>query len=40
MTVMPFLLIFQLVFSGGFISLPEKAQPVTNVTVAKWGVCG
>ena len=38
MTVMPFLLIFQLVFSGGFISLPEKAQPITNVTVAKWGM--
>ena len=38
MTVMPFLLIFQLVFSGGFFALPEKAMPITNFTIAKWGL--
>lgn len=38
MTVMPFLLIFQLVFSGGYFALPEAAQPLTNVTIAKWGL--
>ncbi|SCY73958.1 ABC-2 type transporter [Lachnospiraceae bacterium XBB2008] len=38
MTVMPFLLIFQLVFSGGYFSLPAAAQPITNVTIAKWGL--
>ena len=38
MTVMPFLLIFQLVFSGGFFALPEQAEPITNTTIAKWGM--
>ena len=38
MTIMPFLLIFQLVFSGGFFSIPKSAQPITNTTVAKWGL--
>ena len=38
MTIMPFLLIFQLVFSGGFFSLEGFALKLTNVTVAKWGL--
>ena len=38
MTIMPFLLIVQLVFSGGFFSLPEAAKPATNLTVTKWGL--
>lgn len=38
MTVMPFLLIFQLVFSGGFFSLSGNAAKITNITVSKWGL--
>ena len=38
MTVMPFLLIFQLVFSGGFFQLDGLSLKVTNFTIAKWGL--
>lgn len=38
MTVMPFLLIFQLIFSGGFFSLSGPALKITDLTVAKWGL--
>ena len=38
MTVMPFLLIFQLVFSGGMFYLPTWCQPLSNLTVSKYGV--
>ena len=38
MTVMPFLLIFQLVFSGGFFQLDGIALKLTDFTVAKWGL--
>ena len=38
MTVMPFLLIFQLIFSGGFFSLPSWSQPLTNVTISRYGL--
>ena len=38
MTVMPFLLIFQLIFSGGFFSLPEWSRPLTNITVSRYGL--
>ncbi|MBR5420718.1 MAG: ABC transporter permease [Lachnospiraceae bacterium] len=38
MTIMPFLLIFQLVFSGGFFSLEGFSLKLTNLTVAKWGL--
>lgn len=38
MTVMPFLLIFQLVFSGGIFSLPAWCQPVSNFTISKHGI--
>lgn len=38
MTVMPFLLIFQLVFSGGFFSLSDRILPITNLTITKWSL--
>ena len=38
MTVMPFMLIFQLVFSGGLIQLEGVAVKLTNLTIAKWGL--
>lgn len=38
MTVMPFLLIFQLVFSGGFFSLPDSITFLTDYTITKWGL--
>ncbi len=38
MTIMPFLLIVQLLFSGAFFSLPEKAMPFTYLTATKWGL--
>lgn len=37
MTVMPFMLIVQLVFAG-FIQLPEKLADVTKLMISKWGV--
>ncbi len=38
MTVMPFLLIFQLVFSGSFFSLEGFASRLSNLTVSHWGL--
>ena len=38
MTIMPSLLIFQLIFSGGFFSLPKEAEPICDFTVSKWGI--
>ncbi len=38
MTVMPFMLIFQLLFSGGLVQLEGAAKSITNLTVAKWGL--
>ena len=38
MTIMPFMLIVQLLFSGGFFSLPQEAMPFTNLTATKWGL--
>ena len=38
MTVMPFILIFQLVFSGGFIPLPQWIEPVSNFTISTYGM--
>ncbi len=38
MTVMPFMLIFQLIFSGGLVKLEGAAEKITNITVAKWGL--
>ncbi len=38
MTVMPFVLIVQLVMSGLMFSLPEKAEPIKQLTISKWGL--
>ncbi len=38
MTVMPFVLIFQLVFSGGLIPLPGWAQQFSNYTISNYGI--
>lgn len=38
MTVMPFVLIFELLFSGSMFELSGFAQSITNVSVAKWGI--
>ncbi|MCR5674375.1 MAG: ABC transporter permease [Lachnospiraceae bacterium] len=38
MTVMPFLLIVQLLFSGSFFSLPANVMPLSNLTISKWGL--
>ncbi len=38
MTIMPFLLIVELLFSGSFFSLPEDVMPLTNLTATKWGL--
>ena len=34
MTIMPFILIFQLVFSGGMFSLPDWTEPLSNFTIS------
>ena len=38
MTLMPFILIFQLVFSGGIIPLPEWSRPLSNYTISNYGI--
>ena len=38
MTIMPFVLIFQLVFSGGMLTIPEWAEPLTNYTISNPGL--
>ena len=38
MTVMPFVLIFQLVFSGGLIPLPAFVKPMSNFTISTYGI--
>ena len=38
MTVMPFLLIFQLVFSGGFFNLQGFARELRVLTISNWGL--
>lgn len=38
MTVMPFVLIIQLVMSGLMFTLPENAEPVKELTISKWGL--
>ena len=38
MTVMPFLLIFQLVFSGGFFELSGIADKIKYATISHWGM--
>ncbi len=38
MTLMPFILIFQLVFSGGIFSLPEWCSGISNFTISSYGL--
>ena len=38
MTIMPFVLIFQLVFSGGMLNLPEWTEPLTHFTISNPGL--
>lgn len=38
MTLMPFILIFQLVFSGGVIPLPEWSRPLSNFTISNYAI--
>ncbi len=40
MTTMPFLLIFQLVFSGGFFTLSGFANKIKYLTISHWGMDG
>ncbi|MBQ7463792.1 MAG: ABC transporter permease, partial [Lachnospiraceae bacterium] len=39
MTVMPFVLIIQLVFAG-FFSLPDRLEQVSDLMISRWGVQG
>ena len=38
MTMMPFMLIFQLLFSDGMITLSGSAKKLCNVTITNWGL--
>ena len=38
MTIMPFVLIFQLVFSGWMLSLPEWSKPLSDLTISRYGL--
>ena len=38
MTIMPFVLIFQLVFSGGMLMLPDWTEPLTYFTISSPGL--
>lgn len=38
MTVMPFVLIFQLVFSGSIFSLPAWAEKISDLTISHYGL--
>lgn len=38
MTVMPFILIIQLIFSGSIFMLSGAAGKVSNITISKWGM--
>ncbi len=38
MTLMPFILIFQLVFSGGIIPLPAWSQNLSSCTISNYGI--
>ncbi len=39
MTVMPFILIFELLFSGGVFALTPNTEIISYFTIAKWGMC-
>ena len=38
MTLVPFLMIFQLIFSGAFFGLTGVAQKASDYTISKWGI--
>ena len=38
MTMLPFVLIFQIVFSGGVFPLPEWTRPISNYTISSYGI--
>lgn len=38
MTIMPFVLIFQLIFSGGIFAIPKQLTPVSNFTISNYGI--
>lgn len=38
MTIMPFMLIFELLFSGSIFKLSGKMEILTNLSIAKWGL--
>ena len=38
MTIMPFVLIFQLVFSGAMLSLPAWSEPLSDLTISRYGL--
>ena len=38
MTIMPFMLIFELLFSDAMFKLSEALEPFTNLSFAKWGI--
>lgn len=38
MTIMPFVLIFQLVFSGGIFQLAPWAEPISGLTISSYGL--
>ena len=38
MTLMPFVLIIQLVFSGGIIPLPRWTRPISDFTISSYGI--
>jgi hypothetical protein len=37
MTIMPFVLVFQLIFSGGIISIPQASEPIAKLTISNPG---
>ena len=38
MTLMPFILIFQLIFSGGMFAIPQNLKPICNFTISNYGI--
>ncbi len=38
MTIMPFLLIVELLFAGAVFTLPQEIMPLTKLTATKWGL--
>ena len=38
MTLMPFILIFQLIFSGGILAIPKSLRPVCDYSISSYGI--